>query len=409
MITKKITFIHCADLHLDSPFKGLRNMTPAKYKDVQESTFIALSRLVHLAIEQQVDFVLLVGDIFDKEILSLKAQIRFKEAMEQLEQHSIQVFASFGNHDYVEQRSLAVSLPSNVHLFETEDVTFLPFIKNGERIAHIYGFSYEKREVQENKVEEYVQRDGARFHIATLHGSLSTNTEHDVYAPFQLSELVTTSFDYWALGHIHKREVLKAKPAIVYPGNIQGRSKKETGEKGCYLVELDEKNTDLSFYPLQEIRFETSEIDVHECSNLGEIAAKLKHSLQHHVYGKCILTIRFKGYQSSLGEWHRSGEITELIDLENERESFSKADWTHIEGYKTNYYQDPSQQTAEELGFRKEVFRSLHEEIDIQEILKPILQHRQVRKHLDIFTDGEVKELEEAAEELLIDQLTKEG
>ncbi|QDP39713.1 metallophosphoesterase family protein [Radiobacillus deserti] len=404
-----IKFIHCADLHLDSPFKGLSNMSPKKYNDVQASTFTALSRLVRLAINEQVDFVLIVGDIFDKELLSLKAQIKFKEAMEQLHRQHIPVFASFGNHDYVGQRSLAVTLPENVKLFESEEVSHYPFIKDGKRLAHIYGFSYKEREVRTNKSSEYVRMEGAPFHIATLHGSFSTNKEHDVYAPFQISDLDSKPFDYWALGHIHKRDVLKTDPFIVYPGNIQGRSKKETGEKGCYVVEMDESTTELSFFPLQDIRFETLELDIRHCMNIGDVAAVLHQNIQHYKGGKYILTIQFLGLSSNLRNWHVTGQVADIMELENERDDFSMEEWIHIEGYKLSYYQDPSDQSEEQLGFRKEVFRSLQEEVQIQEIIQPLVQHKQVRKYLDAFTEAEQEELKEATKELIMEQLTKEG
>src|SRR5699024_7401917 len=121
--------------------------------------------------------------------------------------------------------------------------------KNGQPLVSIYGFSYVNRAVHTNKAKEYDINDQQQipFHIAMLHGSVSTNTDHDVYAPFRLSDLTSRDFDYWALGHIHKRQVLHTDPYIVYPGNIQGRNRKETGEKGCYHVTISPEDTTISF------------------------------------------------------------------------------------------------------------------------------------------------------------------
>src|SRR5690625_6385033 len=88
-----------------------------------------------------------------------------------------------------------------------------------------------------------------------VRGSLHSNTGYGVYAPFYLRDLVEKDFDYWALGHIHQREILKENPHIVYPGNIQGRNRKEQGEKGCYYVTLSQASTTVSFVTLQAIQF----------------------------------------------------------------------------------------------------------------------------------------------------------
>src|SRR5690625_1055480 len=123
IMTDSITFIHAADLHLDSPFKGLRKLPAAIFNDVKQSTFSALDQLVHHAILKQVDFILLVGDLFDNEKQSLKAQIHLRTAFERLQEHNIDVFLSYGNHDYILGNPHRVRYPENVHIFQEETVT----------------------------------------------------------------------------------------------------------------------------------------------------------------------------------------------------------------------------------------------------------------------------------------------
>src|SRR5690625_3545256 len=250
-MSKEISFIHAADLHLDSPFKGLAHMPASIFEQVRESTFAALDRLINMAIETQVDFLLIVGDLFDNEKQSLKAQIRLRRAFEELKRHHINVYLSYGNHDYTNGNSHPVTYPDNVFIFQNEQVNYFTYKKNEQALANIYGFSYENRAVNENKAPSYRILDNQiPYHIATLHGSLHSNTDHDVYAPFYISDLAEKDFDYWALGHIHQREILKEDPYIVYPGNIQGRNRKEQGEKGCYHVSLSSTGTMASFIPL---------------------------------------------------------------------------------------------------------------------------------------------------------------
>jgi len=74
-----VRFIHAADLHLDSPFKGIKSLPAFIWEAIYQSTFQALTRLVDLAIKEQVDFICLAGDIYDGEDRSVKAQAYLKK------------------------------------------------------------------------------------------------------------------------------------------------------------------------------------------------------------------------------------------------------------------------------------------------------------------------------------------
>src|SRR5690625_2029219 len=192
---KDISFIHVADLHLDSPFQGLSHMPEHIFKEVRESTFVALDRLVRNAIHLQVDFVLIVGDLFDNERQSLKAQIRLRRAFQELAKHQINVYLSYGNHDHINGNIHPVTYPNNVFIFPFEKVSHFTYEKNGIPLAEIHGFSYENRAVLTNKTVEYqIDNQAALYHLAMLHGSLQSNLDHDTYAPFQLSELINHNF-----------------------------------------------------------------------------------------------------------------------------------------------------------------------------------------------------------------------
>ncbi len=253
----KLTFIHTADLHLDSPFKGAENLPSKMVERLRESTFVAYENLIDNAIKHQVDFVLIVGDIFDQEVQSIKAHIHLLDGFKKLKKHDIQVYLSFGNHDFVRAQTFKRDYPDNVHVFENNQVESKVFYKNKQPVATLYGFSYQEQAERKNRTDEYVRKGESHFHIAMLHGSIGDkeNQVHARYAPFQLQDLIMKKFDYWALGHIHKREVIKTEPSIIYPGNIQGRSIKEVDEKGGYLVELTTTETNLTFLPFQSIQY----------------------------------------------------------------------------------------------------------------------------------------------------------
>ncbi|OZU87913.1 DNA repair exonuclease [Virgibacillus indicus] len=405
---KPISFIHAADLHLDSPFKGLANLPEHIFERLYNSTFTALNRLVDAAIAKEVDFVLIAGDLFDNEKQSLKAQIRLRRAFEELKRHEINVYLSYGNHDFINGNIHPVTYPDNVFIFSDENVSQFIYEKEGRELAVIYGFSYENRAVLTNKALEYtITEPQIPFHIATLHGSIRSNTEHDVYAPFQLSDLTRKNFDYWALGHIHQREILKEDPPIVYPGNIQGRNRKETGEKGCYHVVLSETSSELSFIPLQEIEFQKITIDVSSCNEIHQIESKLQAEIKNRQFQGCqLIQLILHSDQIKLKRWEQDNDLEEIIELVNE--SFiHHENWCFIYSVKVKIKAAAvDSKIYEGEHFIGELIRHF-EETSIQPHMDELYQQKQVRKYIDPVTEEE-EEIKQDARQLLLNELLKE-
>ncbi|EAF4778525.1 exonuclease SbcCD subunit D [Listeria monocytogenes] len=266
---KEIQFLHMADLHLDSPFIGLSTLPQPLFSAIQESTFQSLERITTVAIKEAVDFVLIAGDIYDSEDQSVRAQARFAKEMKRLEAANIPVFMIHGNHDFIEKHKEKLALPSDVHVF-SEQVEVMSHKTATGVSVNIYGFSYNERHIRSSRVGEYKIQGDADFHIALLHGSeVSSSEEHDVYAPFRVQEISKKGFDYWALGHIHKRQLLAESPSIYYPGNIQGRNRKESGEKGASIVTLSEASTTIDFIGTSPIIWEEAVITLPENSEIN--------------------------------------------------------------------------------------------------------------------------------------------
>ncbi|ECJ9749943.1 metallophosphoesterase family protein [Listeria monocytogenes] len=266
---KEIQFLHMADLHLDSPFIGLSTLPQPLFSAIQESTFQSLERITTVAIKEAVDFVLIAGDIYDSEDQSVRAQARFAKEMKRLEAANIPVFMIHGNHDFIEKHKEKLALPSNVHVF-SEQVEVMSHKTATGVSVNIYGFSYNERHIRSSRVGEYKIQGDADFHIALLHGSeVSSSEEHDVYAPFRVQEISKKAFDYWALGHIHKRQLLAESPSIYYPGNIQGRNRKESGEKGASIITLSEASTTIDFIGTSPIIWEEAVITLPENSEIN--------------------------------------------------------------------------------------------------------------------------------------------
>jgi len=234
-------FLHAADLHLDSPFRGLTQVPPAVRERLKESTFASFRRLALLARREKVDFVVLAGDLYDAADRSLRAQLRMQQTLTELAEDGIRTFVVHGNHDPENGWQAKLEWPEKVHFFGSGDVEAVPaYRRDGELAAYVYGISYPEAKVTDNLAARYRVRPGASFHLAVLHANVDGNAGHDDYAPCKLAELASGDFQYWALGHIHDRRVLHEYPHVVYPGNIQGRSVRETGPKGAYVVRVDE-------------------------------------------------------------------------------------------------------------------------------------------------------------------------
>lgn len=233
-------FLHAADLHLDTPFQGLSGLTPALREQLVTAPLRVLTRLVDLAVAERVDFVLLVGDLFDQQGQSVQAQAALMAALERLNTVAIPVILSFGNHDF--QADLGRwHFPANVHVFGSQVTTVTLTTAAQERVA-ISGFSYAQRWVTTDPIADYPNKAATvDYEIGTLHGQIGVAGDH--YAPFNVSELLTKHYDYWALGHIHQRQTLNSQPPVVYPGNLQGRHRGETGAKGCLIVDSQADQT----------------------------------------------------------------------------------------------------------------------------------------------------------------------
>lgn len=235
----KMKFMHVADVHLGSPFRGLKNIPERLRKVVVNSTKSAFAKLVQTAIEQRVDFVCIVGDLFDNPSPDIDTLSFAVDQLDILNQAKIPVFLSYGNHDYLNAKIPTTIFPENVTIFGPEVETKKLTTTDGT-IVGLTGFSYAKRAEVTSRIEEYPTNDGQfDFQIGLLHGSMDgLHASEARYAPFTLSQLLDKNYDYWALGHIHKRQILHEDPVIAYAGNTQGRHINEPGAKGASLVTL---------------------------------------------------------------------------------------------------------------------------------------------------------------------------
>jgi exonuclease SbcD len=275
-------FIHAADLHIDSPLRGLSRYEGAPVERLRGATRLALARLVDLAIDEHVAFVLIAGDLYDRDWQDFHTGLFVREQMVRLGRQGIKVFIVQGNHDAQGVISRQVPWPDNVKVFSSKKAET---VKLDDLQVAIHGHSFPDREVPEDLVPSYLDAVPGYFNVGLLHTSLTGAEGHDTYAPTTLANLRAKGYDYWALGHVHARQVVSEQPHVVYPGNLQGRHARETGPKGCELVSVQGGLVDASFMPLDVVRWHQVEIDISSALHLEHVSKLVSAALQSAASG----------------------------------------------------------------------------------------------------------------------------
>lgn len=268
-------FLHAADLHLDSPLLGLRDRDGDIGERIARASKAALNNLISLAIEEQCKFVVLAGDIFDGDIRNFQSALHFAKQMRRLKEANIAVFIALGNHDAENKFMARLDLGDNVHLFASRKPETIRF---DDVAVALHGQSFPKRDVTDNIARDYPAPLPGYFNIGVLHTACTGRAEHHApYAPCSLEQLVNHGYGYWALGHVHKHQVLSSDPWVVYPGNLQGRSAKETGPKGAMLVEVNDGVVRSAEHrTLDAVRWEILDVDVTGAADLQGVSAALR-------------------------------------------------------------------------------------------------------------------------------------
>ncbi|MEL0587518.1 MAG: DNA repair exonuclease [Candidatus Thiodiazotropha sp. (ex. Lucinoma kazani)] len=271
-------FIHAADIHLDSSLHGLERYEGAPVDEIRSATRRAFDNLIELAIDEEVAFVLLVGDLYDGDWKDYNTGLYFVERMGRLCEAGIRVFIVAGNHDAASQITKHLRLPDNVTLFSTKNPEQV--ILNDLNVA-LYGQGFATRAVTDDLSQTYPQGDPQLLNIGLLHTCLDGKPGHEPYAPCTVDGLRSKGYQYWALGHVHKREEVSQDPWIVFPGNIQGRHVREVGPKGCTLVTVESGEiVEVEHRDLDVMRWARCELDVSADETVDDIYEQVREGLQ---------------------------------------------------------------------------------------------------------------------------------
>lgn len=404
-------FLHAADLHLDSRFAGLAQLPQAIRSYLRESTFAALGRLVGVALQEEVDFVVISGDVYDITDASLQGQLRFQEALQELGHHGIEVFLIHGNHDPLDGPRLKTAPPGHVTVFGGREPgqAIARRRSDGKEAAVISGISYPTAKVTENTALKFNRKPGSSlYHIALLHGNVDGDLQHETYSPCTRRDLIGRGFDYWALGHIHKRSILHERPAIVYPGNIQGRSIKETGPKGCYVVDVNaEGASTLRFRELDSVRWHVREISIAGLAQEAEWISAVEQAVEaiREEHPGMMSVVRFR--LTGRGNVHRvlteKGAADDLLSelqrretIRAERKDYAGLVWTEGFSVESGLAIDREKLLLED-SFLGEMLRlsgnimKSPEGLDelVGSALRPMLENQELRRLLSNVSDEE--------------------
>jgi DNA repair exonuclease SbcCD nuclease subunit len=271
-------FIHAADIHLDSPLKGLEVHDDAPVDEIRGATRRALDNLIDLALEEAVDFILIAGDLYDGDWKDYNTGLFFSARMGRLFRAGIRVFIVSGNHDAAGQITRAMPLPENVRLFSPKKIQSETLDDLG---VVIHGQSYSHRAVTDNLAAQFPGYDPGYFNIGLLHTSLTGRAGHEDYAPCALDDLKSKGYDYWALGHVHNREIISQDPWVVFSGNIQGRHIRETGARGATLVTVEAgRITTVEALELDVLRWAVCTVDLSGCDTSDLVYDAVRQALE---------------------------------------------------------------------------------------------------------------------------------
>lgn len=269
-----IRILHTADVHLDSPLRSLALRDPELRDRVRTSSRTALTRIVDTALAEEVAALLIAGDLFDGAERSARTAAFLTLQLERLRERGIRVFYIKGNHDAENPLTGELSFPDNVHVFDGRGGK----VQLAEGVW-IHGVSFSNRHAPESLLPRFSAPVEGAVNIALLHTSLTGAEGHDPYAPCTVGDLTAAGFDYWALGHVHRRQVHSKAPWIVMPGTPQGRDIGEPGPKSATLLTID-KAIEIEEVPTSAVEFLHLQMDATDTDNDDALRDMLRRTLR---------------------------------------------------------------------------------------------------------------------------------
>jgi exonuclease SbcD len=314
--------VHAADLHLDSPLRGLGRLgDDAAAETLRAATRRALENLVELVLKERASLLLLAGDIYDGDWNDYGTGRFFARQMARLHDEGVRVVMISGNHDAESEITRSLRLPPNVTVLGVGSPESVRF-EDLDLVVHGQGFA--TRAVTHNLATAFPDRTPGMVNVGLLHTSVSGQEGHERYAPCDLTDLVSKGYEYFALGHVHRHAVLsEGEHTVAYSGNLQGRNSRETGPKGALLVDLEPGRARLEFRALDVARWERLTVPVDECVDLDEVMRMAEERMRSLTAGSpgrvTVARILLSGRSAAAGDLGDTERLREDLCLIGER------------------------------------------------------------------------------------------
>lgn len=263
-------FVHAADLHLGGR-RWLRSEPTDRglAERVAYADRLALAALVDLCLEERAALLICAGDIFDGWCRSHRADLVFVHELLRLRDVRCRVVILLGNHDARCRVARALLLPEHAVVLGRGAPGTLILDELG---VALHGWSLPKPCGPVDVAASYPAPVPGLFNIGVLHTSAEGRRGHANYAPCSRRTLRRHGYDYWALGHVHEREVVATEPWIVFPGNLQARGCREAGPKGATVVRvLDGSVNRVEHRALDAVRFATVVASTSHAGHLDDV------------------------------------------------------------------------------------------------------------------------------------------
>lgn len=289
---KRVSFIHCADIHLDAPFSvlGKENLSTERRRDLKKT----FEYIVDLTLENNADFLIISGDLYEHDYVARNTIGWLNEQFKRIGQKPVIIVP--GNHDPYVKNSWYRSYQwhDNVHILTTQNPEFFDENLN----VYFYGIGFDTFHQENLPVQKPPEILPHRINICLFHGTLDMQFTQSAYNPVDSDYLTGIGFDYYALGHFHSRNEELFKKGIINPGSPEPFGFDEKGDHGVYLVELT-KDEDLkinySFIKTQQRAYYEIDLSIDDVETSGKLAEKLANTLSLYDSKKNIFKINLKG------------------------------------------------------------------------------------------------------------------
>ncbi|NLM28373.1 MAG: DNA repair exonuclease [Clostridiaceae bacterium] len=292
-MVQEVSFVHCADIHLDASFKGdgSHSFSSERRKDLKK-TFEAI---INIVLEKDADFLLISGDLYEHDYASKSTINWLNEQFSKLGDKPVVIVT--GNHDPYVKNAWYRIYPwrENVRILTTASPEFMDNTRN----VYFYGIGFDTFRQERLPDIKPPSISTEKINICLFHGTLDMDFTGNPYNPVSSEELHRLGFDYYALGHFHRKNESLAEAGMIYPGSPEPLGFDEQGEHGVYFVSISKENgkaeTRYHFIQIQQRKYVEYNLDAGGIQSEEELIKRAELLLSSSNAERDIVKINLSG------------------------------------------------------------------------------------------------------------------